>query len=723
MQFRCPNCQHPFRLEDDGKGVLEEETIDTIECPSCHSSFNLSSDHDSTIVSAPGLQIAHFEVEELLGEGSFGTVYKAWDTELRRHVALKVPREGRITKETSRMFLRDARAAAGISHKNVVSVYEMGQHESLFYIACELIDGIALNEYLKTHSFEPDAATSLIIKVLQGVQVFHEKGIIHRDLKPGNILFDVRNEPHICDFGLARNEDHADLTVTNSGRIVGTLLYMPPEQARGELRNVTNRSDIYSIGVIFYELLTGQRPFRSTASRTLLYSILTDQPPLPRELRKSIPRDLETICLKAMEKDPDRRYQTAAEMAADLQRFLDHKPILARPVSVFERTWRLIQRNRLTSTLTAILILVTVILTFQFLRPEKVQIVAADPEIKFVEKPPLRFPVHFSFSLAGSNVPAGALGDWTILPLDKRTREPVEASAIRISQSTAANRELEPGEYLVIVSVEGFGFHEVYRYVPEVPETPVIPTYAHQRWEIGADGTIHLPPISIRPAAEVVQGMIEVPSGRFAMGDGRDTSPVHDRDVSAFFVDAREVTAEEFDRFVELNEDYEWPHDAPMVSIHWNAATAYAEFMGKRLLKEHEFEYLARNLGKSSYPGGDQPAIVLGEPWAYLAAGQPTTDRLIQLPVFGIHSNVAEWTDSLLNQYPGAPERGREVERMMNIAGSRVIRGGPVTLGPNKRDLNIWGEPVSTRFAFDVRTMDSEVGFRCARSAQPRFSH
>lgn len=722
MQFRCPNCQHPIRIEDQAQCVPEEDTVDTIECPACHSRFSLSSDNDSTAIAAPGMKIGHFEIEELLGEGSFGTVYKAWDTELRRHVALKVPRAGRVTKETSKMFLRDARAAAAISHPNVVAVYEMGQHEDAFYIATELIDGISLSEYLKNRTFEPAAAAQLVIKALRGVQVFHERGIIHRDLKPGNILLDSRNEPHICDFGLARNEDQTDLTVTNSGRIVGTLLYMPPEQARGEMSQLSVRSDIYAIGVILYELLTGKRPFTSTSSRTLLYSILTDQPAAPRTLRKSVPRDLETICLKAMEKDPARRYPSACEMADDLQRVLDHKPILARPVSIFEKSWRLVRRHRLVSAMVALLIPLIAVVAVQSLRPEKVTIIEAEPEIQLVEKPPLRHPVHLSFSLAGNNVPPNSLGEWTILPLDKRTREPVEASAIRISQSAVAEQELEPGEYLVIVSVEGFGFHEVYRYVPEEPNIPVKPTYAHERWDVASDGTIQLPPISIRSEADVIQGMIEVPGGKFLMGDGKPNvdRPKHIREVLPFFVDRHEVTAEEFERFTPLP-DYPLPRDFPAVFVHWNAAAAYAEVLGKRLLKEHEFEYLARDLGGSNYPAGNEPAVKPDDPWTYPAAGQPTADQLTTLPIFGIHSNVAEWTDSLNNRYPGVADPGWEIERMWNDYRNRVVRGGPVTLGPNDREQNTWDESTSYRKAYDLRTMDSEIGFRCGRSTKPGF--
>ncbi len=135
MQFRCPNCQHPVRLEEQLLVQPEAETLDEVECPSCHSRFSLSADEHSTTLVTPGLKVAHFDVVQLLGEGSFGTVFKAWDTELCRFVALKIPREGRITNETSKLFLREARAAAGITHPNVVTVYELGAHEDTFYIA------------------------------------------------------------------------------------------------------------------------------------------------------------------------------------------------------------------------------------------------------------------------------------------------------------------------------------------------------------------------------------------------------------------------------------------------------------------------------------------------------------------------------------------------------------------------------------------------------------
>lgn len=709
MQFRCPNCQQPIQIAEESPIGAEAETVNTVECPSCHSEFNLSGDSGSTLFATPGMKIGHFEVEELLGEGSFGTVFKAWDAELRRHVAMKVPRQGRITKETSKLFLREARAAAGISHPNIVSVYEIGQHEDSFYIASELIDGITLSEYLRHHTLQPMEAAKLVIKLLRGVQVFHDKGIIHRDLKPGNILMDSGNEPHISDFGLARSEDQTELTVTHTGKIIGTLLYMPPEQARGDNRNLSARCDIYAMGVILYELLTGQRPFKSTSSRTLLYSILSDPPPQPRKLKKSIPRDLETICLKALEKDPLRRFNSAGEMADDLQRFVDQKPILSRPISSFERSWRMISRHLVVSALSLLLILLLLTVVYQFSKPPSPDSVR------------LTHQVVLGCRLSGNSVPPNAKADWTILPLHKRTREPVEEKAIRIADAAELTLALEPGEYLVIAYVKGFGFHEVYRRVPEDPSAVIQGRYPHERWETEKDGKLVLPPVVIRAEADVVDGMVQVPGGTFEMGDGEPTRLRHQREVQPFYVDSHEVTAEDFLQFGALEPGYKLPRDAHAVTVHWNAATAYAEFVGKRLLKEHEFEYLARDLGASNYPGGSDPAVAAGESWIYPVAGEPATDRLKDLPVFGIHSNVAEWTDSLLNLYPGEPDPGPERERIMNLQENRVVRGGPVTAGPNDRSLNTWNSSVSHRAAWDVRTMDNEIGFRCCRSAQPRF--
>jgi serine/threonine protein kinase/formylglycine-generating enzyme required for sulfatase activity len=721
MQFRCPNCQHPVRLEGPMLLNVEAETLDEVECPSCHSRFSLSSDEQSTAIVTPGLTVAHFEIVHMLGEGSFGTVYKAWDTELHRFVALKIPREGRITSETSKLFLREARAAAGIAHPNVVAVYEMGMHQDTFYIVSELIEGITLSEYLKGRVLEPREAAELLVKLLSGVKVFHDKGIIHRDLKPGNILLDSTNEPHISDFGLARQENSNDVTITQSGRIVGTLLYMPPEQARGENRSLSLRSDIYAMGVILYEVLTGQRPFKSTSSRTLLYSILTEEPVRPRAIRKNVPLDLETICLKAMEKDPARRFGSAAEMAADLTRYLENKPILSRPASRLERLWRFVNRHRLASGLTAVIIPLTILVAYLLMRPAPVKVVRGPSETRIVESKPLTHAVRFRYSLTGSRVPPNALADWTILPLDKRRREPLQNEAIYVQHAATVEEQLPPGEYLVVVNVEGFGFHEVYRFVPEDPTALVQSRYPQGRWEVDEDGTLLMPEVFIRNSADVTNDMILVPAGTYEMGDGIGNRLKHFQTVSGFFVDPHEVSASQFERFASLQDAYSFPKEQYAVCVQWSAAVAYAEYLGKRLLKEAEFEYLARDLGRSAFPGGDEPAIKRDELWGYPEVGKPKADRMNSLPVFGLHSNVAEWTDSLDNAYPGMPDFGLEAERMMNKQANRIVRGGPATLGTNDREQNMWGESTSYREAWNISAVDSEIGFRCARSAMAPY--
>ena len=363
-----------------------------------------------------------------------------------------------------------------------------------------------------------------------------------------------------------------------------------------------------------------------------------------------------------------------------------------------------------------------VTLAYLMLRPEKVTIVQSDPIIELIETPPLTHPVRFRFGLSGQNVPSNAMADWTILPLDKRTREPVAEDAIRIAAAPTAEQQLRPGEYLVIANVPGFGFHEVYRYIPEDPSAATKAPYPHERWAVASDGTLEMPRLSIQSEAVVMDGMVRVPGGSFEMGDEVLSKPRHTRDVDVFFVDAHEVSADDFSRVIELSSDYQFPRGKSAVCVQWNAAVAYAESVGKRLLKEHEFEYLASNQGKSDFPTGDAPVVSSDEFWPYLEVGLPESDKLVSLPVFGLHSNVAEWTDSLINHYPGAMDPGPEGDRFINKQAQRVVRGGPVKLGPNDRTQNKWDKTARYRSAWEARTIDSEIGFRCGRSAVPRYA-
>ncbi len=297
------------------------------------------------------VRLGRFELQEELGVGSFGHVFRAHDTELDRTVAIKVQRASGLQHDEDReRFLREARSAAQLAHPHIVALYEAGEtDEGVAYLVTEFIDGQTLEERLRGGPLPPDDAVRLIVSVALALDAAHQHGVIHRDVKPSNVMLDREGEPHVMDFGLAKREV-GESTVTPDGALMGTPAYMSPEIARGEAHIVDARSDVYSLGVVLYELLTGERPFHGIGNMLLL-QVLEDEPRPLRRLNDRIARDLETICLKAMEKSPARRYATARELAEDLERFRHGEPIRARSAGVLERLWRWCRRNQLAAGL------------------------------------------------------------------------------------------------------------------------------------------------------------------------------------------------------------------------------------------------------------------------------------------------------------------------------------------------------------------------------------
>lgn len=335
LQVRCPHCRTP-------NPIAVDTPLDKVLCESCGGSFHLAGDNSKTRRAPSMTTVGHFELIERIGIGGFGSVWKARDTELDRAVAIKIPRQGQMDAEEIENFFREARAAAQLKHPNIVAVHEVGRDGDAVYIVCELVRGITLSDWLTGQNPTSREAAELCLGIADALHHAHENGVIHRDLKPSNIMIDREGEPHLMDFGLARREV-GEVTVTTDGQVLGTPAYMSPEQAEGRSHTADRRTDVYSMGVILFKLLTGELPFRGNA-RMQMYQILHEEPRKPRTLNDRVPRDLEMICLKAMSKEPNHRYSTAAEMAEDLRRYLSHLPVEARPLGYRSRVWRWCRR-------------------------------------------------------------------------------------------------------------------------------------------------------------------------------------------------------------------------------------------------------------------------------------------------------------------------------------------------------------------------------------------
>ncbi|MFH1548952.1 MAG: protein kinase [Planctomycetota bacterium] len=390
----CPECENVFHLEVD-------ETRTEVPCPRCGHSFvhitsgaDIDAEADTVFIPEqpqkpppappaeekateiegdpePGMIFGNYEIIEEIARGASGIVYKAKQRNLDRVVALKVLIAGETASEEQiKRFHHEAKAVARLRHPNIVPIYDVGVHKGKHYFAMEYVDGKPLHKMMKKKRLPPNESLDIIVKVAQAIAAAHEAHIIHRDIKPANVMIDNAGRVQVMDFGLAKQVE-ADTQYTRSGTTMGTPNYMPIEQAQGDVKNIDERSDIYSLGAVLYEMLTGVPPFVAETNLKTILKVINEEPILPRRRNPYIHKDIETICMKAMYKDRERRYATVLEFIDDIRRFRAGEPILARPPSMIYRLSKKIRKHRavITTSLSTIVLGVLVVWAIGYFFP------------------------------------------------------------------------------------------------------------------------------------------------------------------------------------------------------------------------------------------------------------------------------------------------------------------------------------------------------------------
>jgi len=674
---------------------------------------------EEPVLPKPGDQIGHFRIERELGKGGFGSVYSAFDLQLQRRVAIKIPRMAEMQQWQADVFVREARTAAQLRDPNIVGVHEVGRDKDRVYIVSDLIDGVTLREWIEESRPDPRMAARMLAKISRAVHRAHLGGIIHRDIKPRNILIDRHVEPHITDFGLAKRETPDEVTLAADGQVIGTPAYMSPEQITGRSQQADARTDVYALGVVLYEMLTGIRPYRGD-SDLLINEITSGNPTPPRVIDSTVPRDIEAICLRAMSRDPANRFASAADLADDLERFLAGEPTRARPPGSLKKSLLLLNRHRYLMALAGMLLFALLGWALILLRPpgERLADAPAPLKVRLLYEPPDAQVQLYEFREQEESRIA--------------LRVPVEG----ITEINGGTGELQlpGGMYQIRLTHPRFGKQTFLRRVPDtLSETRLRGPqfdWAFNNYERLGEEEIKWQVLKMKPRTVIDTNTIKldstvlkrVPGGVFLSGaesDLRNDSaqfPAKNVEMPTFFAGETEVTVAEFQRVMgflpaEAKADKLSP-DQPVPFVTWSAAVEYCERVGGRLPSFDEFVYTC-NRGQTRFPWGNEvgAATVWQEPACKLPAFDVTPS---EPAIFNLYSSQLEWT---ADRFVFPVERDKQtgqakqwpIQLRLAAVNSRIHVGGPLEpLGQKYEDL-----PGVRHFgSLEIDKGRAEMGFR-----------
>jgi len=635
--------------------------------------------------------LGKYRVLRKLGEGGMATVYLAEHSELHNEVALKVlPRFATSSEERVARFRREAVTLAKLRHPGIVSVHDVGEDDGLHYLVMDYVEGPTYAQVLlearardRDEGGRPSRSRDYvrrqcdwIARVAEALHHAHETGIVHRDVKPSNILLLHGEEPLLTDFGVAKNL--LEPSNTETGQLAGTAPYMSPEQVRALKNAIDPRSDVFSLGTLLYEALTLRQPFRGETLEESLQNVLHKEPARLDLVNRSVPRDLATICHKALEKDPQHRYSTAAHMAGDLRSFLAGRPILASPPSLWRRGRELVRRRRVTVLASAAVVLAAALVSLALFTRASIR--------------------------AGQGrvvIDAGVPG-----------------SRILVQRVDVETRDFGPRERLGETPFEGHLDPGHYRFTVLDGGSP--PWEASLLLREGADEVVRVERVPQRRAS---RDMILVEGGLTSTGAR----------LESFYLDRREVSNRDYRRFVEASghpEPEPWrvlgfpeaQAELPVVAVSFRDCQAYARWAGVRLPSSAEWQHAMTRPDGRRTPWGDAVEV----PWV-----APTPEESAEVAESELEASFARYLSSCVavfeDPHPAhlgflhAAGNVRELTDTTEDLIGVVVRGASWRLDPEERDLHSEGfRPILTRSdEGELRPAWSvELGFRCARSAR-----